>query len=56
LEKESGQWLFEEAKDVAKTITLPSVRCVLSVGDTYDGVDLQRDPTSMPRDIPPENS
>jgi Uma2 family endonuclease len=52
--QESGQWIFEEAKDVAETITLPSVRCVLSVGDIYDGVDLQRDPTSMPRDILPE--
>ncbi|MEI6778437.1 MAG: Uma2 family endonuclease [Chloroflexales bacterium] len=52
--QESGQWIFEEAKEFTDTITLPSVRCVLPMSDVYDGVDVEQEPTRMPRDIPHE--
>ncbi len=56
IRQENGLWLFEEARDLGGSIALPSVHCMLTLSDVYDGVDLQQDPTSMPRDVPPENS
>jgi Uma2 family endonuclease len=50
-----GQWLFEEAKEVAAVIDLPSIQKILALAEVYDSVDLNQENIRLPRDIPTDD-
>jgi Uma2 family endonuclease len=51
-----GQWLFEEAKEVAAVIELPSIQKILALTEVYDSVALNQENTRLPRDTPTDDS
>lgn len=53
--QEHGLWIFREAANVALSINIQSIGCVLNVQDVYEQVEFEEETTGITREIPPND-